>query len=130
MARSRTSENRSAKNAGLRKISKRIYTKTGRIKQKAIETIEQSGLSGFSNKTLIVTGKLKSSFRSKKVGKDTVEITLRDERKEIGEYLQITGVGKKGKKFQFFGISTQMENDAIEWIKEKLKRLTQSGTKR
>ncbi len=108
----------------------RTFTKSGSIRASASKKIEAVGLAGFSNKTLVDTGLLRRSFISKVIGKHSVQITLRDERKEIGEYLQITGVGKKGKKFQFFGISTQMENDAIGFIKEKLKRLIQSGSKR
>ena len=78
-----------------------------------------SGIVG-SAKTLIQTGKLLTSFFYKKVGKDTVKITLKDNRLDIGGYLQYDGVGKKKKKFLFFGVSKEMEEEAIKYMAQKI----------
>lgn len=102
-------------------INKRIFTKSGKLRATASSKISKVGLTGFSSKTLIDTGKLISSFLSKKVGKSSVVIYLASDRADIGKYLQVDGVGKQNKRFNFFGISKNMEIDAIEYMKDKIK---------
>jgi hypothetical protein len=75
---------------------------------------------GMSFKTLIDTGKLISSFVSRLSGKNKVIVTIQGDRKKVGEFLQIKGVGKKRKKFNFFGISTRMEQDAMNYMKRRI----------
>lgn len=104
-------------------ILKNTFTKKGNIRAGVEKKIEAGGLSSFSPKTLIDTGKLVGSFTTKKVGKTAVVITLKGDRKDIGRYLQIEGVGKKRKKFNFFGISSRMEQAALDHIKTKIKAI-------
>lgn len=101
-------------------ILERTFDKKGNIRKQALKAVGKGGLRGFSVRTLIETGQLISSFFSKKAGKSSVVISLKPIRKEIGGYLQIEGVGKRKKKFQFFGISTFMEQDAVRYLKEKI----------
>jgi hypothetical protein len=72
-------------------------------------------------KTLIETGTLLGSFVTKKQGKGSVLITLNASRKDIGKYLQIDGVGKKRKKFNFFGISNYAEDQAMKYMRKRVK---------
>jgi len=75
-----------------------------------------------STKILIATGKLVTSFIQKKIRKDSVLVTLNSARKEIGGYLQIDGINSKsGKKhFNFFGISTLMETEAMIYMRKRI----------
>jgi len=85
----------------------------------------------WSNKPLIETGKLRSSFYFKPLGKNKVLISIAGDRKEIGGYLQVDGVGKKKKHFNFFGISVYASETAIEFIKKQLiGRLKGGNTKK
>ena len=79
---------------------------------------------------LIETGKLRVAFRTRKTGTDAVTIDLKANRAEIGEYLQIEGVGRKKKKFIFFGISTEMEKRAIDFMKSQVRKAIKRGGKR
>lgn len=107
------------------KILKRTFTKSGNIRSGAINKIGGSGLIGFSKKILIDTGKLFSSFRSKRRGKSVVNVELSGDRVDIGKYLQIDGIRtKRGiKYYKFFGISDGMEKDAMEYAKGKIKKI-------
>ncbi len=78
-------------------------------------------------KPLIDTRKLIQSFIFKKKGKHGVLITIKKERKNIGEYLQIDGVGKKKKRFNFFGISTAMERAAMRYMEKRIKKAVRSA---
>ena len=81
-------------------------------------------------RTLVETGKLRKSFRAKTVGKDAVRVDLLPQRSEIGKHLQIEGVGKKKKKFLFFGINKEMEKRAIDFMKLKIRRAVKNGGRR
>lgn len=107
-----------ARKAG--QIYKRNFTKKGNLRNTAIKRIESGGLGGFSNKTLIQTGKLIRSFFSINKGKNSVVISIKPDRKDAAKALQIDGVGNKKKKFYFFGITKDMERDAINYMKEKM----------
>lgn len=105
---------------------KRIFTQKGDIRAGVPQLVEKTGLTSFgSARPLIDTGKLRASFIAKKAGKNKVIITLKGDRKKIGEYLQLDGVQtKKGPKFyRFFGISEPMRSAAIDFIKEKIAAL-------
>lgn len=108
-------------------IVKRTFTKKGNIRAGVEKKIASTGLGGFSAKTLIDTGKLVSSFFSKNFGKSAVIITLKDERKEIGQYLQIDGVGKKKKHFNFFGINLTMEDKAMAYMNKRVNEVVKNG---
>jgi hypothetical protein len=69
---------------------------------------------GLSDQILIATGKLRTSFFSKDKGKNSVIITLKNERKRIGGYLE--DMGK-----HFFGISTRMEESAMNYMNKRVK---------
>lgn len=99
-------------------LQKRIFTKSGKIRETVSKRIEKIGLAGLSSKTLINTGKLRISFLAKKSGKSKVIIYLNSIRADIGKFLQIDGVGKKKKKFLFFGISKNAEDNSIELMKK------------
>lgn len=111
-------------------IYKRNFTQKGSIRNTAIKRIESGGLGGFSNKTLIQTGKLIRSFFSINKGKNSVVISIKPDRKDIGKYLQIEGIGNKRKKFYFFGITKDMERDAINYMQEKLRILINGSRSR
>lgn len=110
--------------------------KTLKSRAKAHKTAKKHGANldmlskvvrGISNKTLIDTGTLRKSFMVKKdfnLVQKAVEITINDDRKEIGGYLQIEGVGKKKKKFHFFGITDGMEKNAFDYMKKQIKKVT------
>lgn len=111
-------------------ILKRAFTKKGKIRESASKTIEKAGLGLFSNKTLFETGKLVSSFISRARGKSTVIVTLNAGRKDVGTALQIDGVGNKKKKFNFFGVSRDMQEDATKYMKKRIQEeLKRRGTR-
>lgn len=99
----------------------RVFTKSGNIRSTTTKRIGKTGLMGFSSKTLFETGKLFRSFISMTKGKSSVVVTLRNDRKDVGQALQIDGVGKKKKKFNFFGISTRMEESAMNYMRKRVK---------
>jgi len=108
-------------------VSDRLFTKKGNIRNSAIKTVGAGGLKAFSVKTLIETGALLSSFFARKSGKSLVIVSISPARKEIGRFLQIEGVGSKNKKFNFFGVSTFMEQDAIRYMKERISAAIRSA---
>lgn len=86
-------------------------------------TLKRKARSGRGSKSLISTGDLLSAFRVFAEGLTTIKITLNANRKDIGKYLQIDGITtNKGKKYyKFFGINTQMEKNAVEYMKKRIK---------
>jgi hypothetical protein len=102
-------------------ITKRIFTKSGKLRESASKKIEKVGVAGYSAKTLIETGKLFRSFIYKAIGTSTLIITLMGDRNQIGKYLQVDGIGRAKKKFLFFGISLEAERKAIDLIINKIK---------
>jgi hypothetical protein len=82
-------------------------------------TIKRKG----GSRPLIDTGELVSSIYHKKQGKYKMVITIRSGRLAIGGYLQNDGVGKKRKKYLFFGISKDANKRAINFMKDKIKEL-------
>lgn len=74
---------------------------------------------------LIQTGKLHSSFKAKKAGKNKVLISIKAIRREIAKFLQVDGVKTKGggkRKFNFFGVSTRMSKDGVERMEKEIKK--------
>lgn len=71
---------------------------------------------------LINTGKLFRGFFARKAGKSKVVMTITPDRKLIGKYLQIDGIRSKvgTKYFNFFGISTLMEEEAVLYMEERI----------
>lgn len=130
------------KSGKISKSSGKLIKKAERL-EKAAESsglrearsfLKQSGkyrslASSFSVKTLIETGKLIRSFYSENLGKGSVRITLKADRKDIGKYLQIDGIGKAKKHFNFFGINPKMENKAMAYIKNKIDEAIKNGKK-
>jgi len=80
-----------------------------------------------NRKTLIESGKLRRSFRSRRRGTNTVIIDLTADRAEVGESLQIDGVGRRRKKFIFFGINKEMEKRAIDHINFEIRKAIRNG---
>ena len=67
--------------------------------------------------------KLKTSFRSKNKGKFNVVIDLKNQRRQIGKYLQVDGIRSNtlGRKhFKFFGISKLAEKLAMIFMKNRI----------
>lgn len=111
-----------------------INTQVG-VDEKPLPDLEPSTIAikkrkGLRLEKLIAEGKLRRSFYSANKGQNAVIVTINAERKEIGGYLQLEGVGKKRKKFNFFGISSRMERDAIRYMKDRLKDLLKNGKRR
>lgn len=59
------------------------------------------------------------SFKYKSDGKDVV-VYISGSRDEVARYLQIEGVGKSRKKFEFFGVTDGMEKEATAFIKKEI----------
>jgi len=76
---------------------------------------------GHPDKPLIDTGKLRKDFYWKASGKNKVIVTIEDERKNIGGYLQDKG-------YRFFGISQDAFRRAIKYVESEIEELT-SGKK-
>ena len=76
--------------------------------------------------------KLRKSFQSRKEGKDAVVISLTPDRADIGGYLQNDGIRTKSgmNKYNFFGINKEMENQAMKYMEEVIKKKTQDANKR
>ncbi len=91
-------------------------------------TIKRKG----SDTPLVETGTLRSAvttIKTEKRGKDTAVVTLKGDRKKIGQYLQFDGIKTKtGKRyFNFFGVSDQMEIKAVNYIEERIKELIKNA---
>ena len=71
---------------------------------------------------LIDTGELRMAFIAKRHGQTAVLLTLTDNRKEIGGFLQIDGIrSSHGTKFfNFFGISLKMESIALAYMQQRI----------
>lgn len=96
----------------------------------AESTIKIKRAKGLSKKILTATSLLRNSFFHKPVGDKKVVVSIRSERKNIGNILQNQGVGKSRRKFNFFGISTRMEVEAIKYMKNKIKETIRNARKR
>ena len=81
-------------------------------------------------KTLIESGKLHRSFRSRPQGMNRVIIDLSSDRQEIGDKLQLIGVGRNKKKFKFFGVNSVMAQRAINYMNLVVRRATKRGGRR
>ena len=79
-------------------------------------------------KPLIATGKLRKSFKAKSRGSNTVVIDLAENRADVGEALQVDGMG--GKKWVFFGISPEMEKRAIDHMNLRIRKALKDGESR
>lgn len=99
-----------AQKSGIRKSARKSGGLTG------------AGLSGArgGSQQLVDTGKLREAFQWVKVKTNHVRIMLTGDREKIGYYLQKEGVGKKKKKFNFFGISQRAEFQSISKMKQAL----------
>lgn len=101
-----------------------IARKTGARKsaRKMGLTLTKAGLAGGrgGSQTLVDKGVLRESFDYERVGRNHVRIFVASERDKIAKYLQIDGVGRKKKRFLFFGISQRAEFQAITKMREKL----------
>ena len=93
------------------------------------KTIARKQKNGQGDKTLIATRDLIKSFYSAVISPKTVIVALKFNRSAIGGYLQITGIRtKQGPKFfNFFGINTQMENNAVAYMKQRIKQAIQNA---
>lgn len=93
--------------------------------KKATDVTVKSGLlgGGGGTKPLIDTGKLRDAFLFKRTGPNRVTISINSDRDEIAGYLQVTGVGKKKKKFNFFGMSERAELQAISFMRRSIGEL-------
>lgn len=92
-------------------------------------TRKTTGINPF--KPLVRTGRLRASFSTKNPGRTQITIFLRGNRPdtslsnaELGKILQIDGVGRKRKTWNFFGISKRAEEAGIEYMRKKIIRLT------
>lgn len=88
-------------------------------------SLQKAGLAGGrgGTQTLVDKGVLRESFEFERVKKNHVRIFVGPLRSEIGKFLQVDGVGKKKKKFLFFGISQRAEFQAVAKMKAELKKI-------
>ena len=73
------------------------------------------------NKSLIDTRELLKSFFFKRRDNSSVFISIKEGRKEAGKGLQIDGVGKKKKKYMFFGVSKNANKRAMKFMHNRLR---------
>lgn len=93
-------------------------------------TIEIKRRQGLSTKVLTATSLLRNSFKAKKRGRNTVVVDIASDRKVIAKKLQFTGVRSQQyglRKWNFFGISTRMEKEAVKYMKSKIEELVKSA---
>lgn len=70
---------------------------------------------------LVDEGVLYESFITDKSG-DVITIGIGEERNDIAKMLQIDGVGRKKKKFKFFGVTDGMEKDSMSYVTKMIKK--------
>ena len=101
-----------------------VAGKTGaRKKARKGGGLKSAGVSGArgGSQQLVDTGELKDrSMESVQIARNHIRILIGPGRNKIAYYLQITGVGKKRKKFNFFGISQRAEFQAISKMRATL----------
>ena len=85
--------------------------------------LKQAGLASSGKQTLVDTGTLRESFEQETIKRNHVRVRIGGDRAQVGYFLQIAGVGKKKKKFNFFGISQRAEFQAISKMKQSLKEI-------
>lgn len=104
-----------------------IARKAGiRKKVRKIAPLKDVGLAGArgGTQTLVDTGELRDqAMEQTTVKRNHVKIFLDTGRDQIGRFLQIQGVGKKKKKFHFFGISQRAEFQAISKMNANLQKI-------
>lgn len=100
----------------------------GMLPQNEPETILRKG----DNRPLIETGTLLASFIAKDKGKYGVMVTLGNERKDIGKYLQIDGIKTKTgvKYYKFFGISKAAEVETLKYAAGIIKKAIENAGQR
>lgn len=100
-------------------INRRVAIDGGALPANDPKTIKRKG----RDNPLIETGRLHRGIQAKKANATTVKITISSDRKDIGKYLQIDGIKTKtGRKFyKFFGINTDMEQAAVQFLEKKVK---------
>lgn len=86
-------------------------------------TIKKKG----NDKQLIDTGLLLNSFKAYREKAGSVIVRIKSGRRDVGSILQNEGVGKRKKKFFFFGITDGMEADCMRKMKSILKRVLKNG---
>jgi hypothetical protein len=93
------------------------------------KTIKNKIRKGLSPKVLTETGTLRTAFIVQDAGESSVKVTINSKRKDIGRYLQLEGIrSNSGRKFfNFFGISTIMEKNAIAYMKKRIKDILKNG---
>lgn len=84
------------------------------------------------SRPLINTSKLRNGIFWKKaggIGSSGVLITIKEDRKDIGGYLQVEGVrSRSGRKhFNFFGINSKMEALARAYMKRVINKAIANG---
>lgn len=90
------------------------------------ETKKTKREQGLSPLTLTATGLMRISMKRRDKGRNTLVIYFDKERADVAKKLQIDGVESKqyGKrKWNFFGINTRMEKEAIKLMERKIKEL-------
>jgi len=85
----------------------------------AESTLKYKAKKGLGSSVLIATGELRKSITSQKVSKNKVVVYIDGGRSLIGDILQNKGV-RGGRKFNFFGINTTMEEWATEFMNKRV----------
>lgn len=93
--------------------------------RKAGQKLSLAGLAGGRGGTqsLVDKGILRESFEYERVRRNHVRIFVGSLRAEVAKYLQVDGVGKKRKKFLFFGISQRAEFQGIAKMRGRLSQI-------
>lgn len=84
------------------------------------------------SEVLFAEGKLFRSPFSSLVGSNSVKISIRDDRQEVADILQNKGVKtlKGKKKYLWFGISKEAEEESVKFMKAKIEKDIKNGRRR
>lgn len=111
-------------------IDKEVDLQEKKYKALSPITLAIKKAKGLSPMILQATGTLRLSFRARKQGQNRVLVSIDPSRDKVAKALQVDGI--KSKKyglrfFNFFGISTRMEKEAMKFMKEKLQKVLNSA---
>lgn len=95
----------------------------GSLPRNEDKTLERKRKLKQSGKSLLATRTLIKSFFAEKVDESKVKIKIREGRDDIAYYLQEVGIGKKKKKYEFFGISKNASDRVLKYMRKRIKEI-------
>ena len=96
-------------------------------------TVELKRRYGLHTEILFARGKLRRSFDIANYGRSGVRIFIRGDRRKVANILQNIGVKSKAhglRKFLFFGISEEAEEDTMKFMRQYIDREIEIGRRK